>query len=148
MNKTEFGWGGFLLRFVIAFVLVYATYNPEGFSYFHWAIQPVTQVPVTTLSAINPLKVLAGLGLFALWVIYLQATNRALGFKGAVLAAALLGCLIWVLIYWDVITPRGTRAISHLVLVVLSLVLAIGVSWSHLTRRFTGQVDIDEVGGK
>jgi len=148
MNKTEFGWGGFLLRFVIAFVLVYATYNPEGLSFFHWAVQPITTVPVTTLSAINPLKVLAGLGLFVLWVIYLQATNRALGFKGAVLAAALLGCLIWVLIYWDVFTPRGTRAISHLVLLVLSLVLAIGVSWSHLSRRFTGQVDIDEVGTK
>jgi hypothetical protein len=31
--------------------------------------------------------------------------------------------------------------------VVLSGILAIGVSWSHIRRRITGQVDVDDVEG-
>lgn len=146
MEKTELGWGGILLRLLGALILVYATYNPEGISYFHWAIMPVTKVPVTTFSAINPVKVLAGVGLLIVWLVYLQATNRSLGLRGAVLTAALLGSIIWVLIYWNVFTPRGSRAIAHIVLIVMAVVLTIGMSWSHLTRRLSGQVDTDEIG--
>jgi hypothetical protein len=53
--------------------------------------------------------------------------------------------IIWVLIYWNVFTPRGTRAISHIILIVLVLVLAMGMSWSHVTRRLTGQIDTDQI---
>lgn len=145
MEKTELGWAGIFLRFLGALVLVYTTYNPEGLSFFHWAILPVTKVPVTTLSAINPLKVLAGVGLLIVWLVYLQATNRSLGMRGAILTAALLGSIIWVLIYWNVFTPRGSRAIAHIVLIVLAVVLTIGITWSHITRRLSGQIDTDEI---
>jgi Family of unknown function (DUF6524) len=30
------------------------------------------------------------------------------------------------------------------VLVILSLILAVGMSWSHIRRRMSGQVDVDE----
>ena len=33
----KFNSQGFLLRFIFALVLVYVTYNPTGFSYYHWA---------------------------------------------------------------------------------------------------------------
>ncbi|MGB5773274.1 MAG: DUF6524 family protein [Sedimenticolaceae bacterium] len=30
-------------------------------------------------------------------------------------------------------------------LVLLSAILAVGMSWSHIRRRLTGQIDVDEV---
>jgi TRAP-type C4-dicarboxylate transport system permease large subunit len=61
------------------------------------------------------------------------------------MATLLVGGIIWVLIYWNVFTPKGTRAISHIILIILALVLAVGMSWSHLTRRLSGQVDTDQI---
>ncbi len=143
--ENNFTWGSVALRFLTAALLVYLTYNPEGFSFYHWAIMPLREVPATSFSAINPLKVLAGIALLVGWVVFIQATKRSLGFKGALLTIALFGGIIWVLIYWNVFTPRGTRAISHLILIILALVLAVGMSWSHLTRRLSGQVDTDQI---
>jgi hypothetical protein len=34
------------------------------------------------------------------------------------------------------------------VLLVSAIILAIGLSWSHLRRRLTGQADVDEVDAK
>jgi Tfp pilus assembly protein PilO len=37
------------------------------------------------------------------------------------------------------------QALAHVVLVVLAMILAVGMSWSHLSRRMTGQLDTDAV---
>jgi TRAP-type C4-dicarboxylate transport system permease large subunit len=50
------------------------------------------------------------------------------------------------MIYYGLLSPTSSKAIAHLVLIALALVLAIGVSWSHLTRKLTGQMDTDNVG--
>ncbi len=147
MVRTEFNWIGLLGRFLMAVVLVAATYNPEGYSFFHWALLPLYKSPTTdlTFGALNPLKILAGIALFAGWIVFLQATRRSLGGKGVFLAVALFGGIIWVLIDWNVFSPRGSKAISYLILIVIALVLTTGMSWSHVTRRLSGQVDTDEV---
>lgn len=41
MLAERFSWAGLLFRFLAALLLVYATYNPEGYSFFHWAVEPV-----------------------------------------------------------------------------------------------------------
>jgi FtsH-binding integral membrane protein len=147
MASNEFNWGGILGRFLMAVVLVAATYNPEGYSFFHWALLPLYKSPPTdlTFGALNPLKILSGVALFAGWIVFLQATKRSLGSKGIFLAVALFGGIIWVLIDQQIFSPRGTKAISYLVLIVIALVLATGMSWSHVTRRLSGQVDTDDV---
>jgi hypothetical protein len=33
--REEFDWRGILWRFLLAVALVAATYNPEGYSFFH-----------------------------------------------------------------------------------------------------------------
>ena len=71
----------------------------------------------------------------AAWVVYLQAARRSLGVGGAVLILALFGCSIWALVYYGAISPHSSRAIAHLVLIALAIVLAVGVSWSHITRK-------------
>jgi len=146
MQGESIKWSGILVRFVIALFLVSITYNPEGFSYFHWAILPFFKTPFTSLGDINPLKVLAGILLLVGWIVYLQATQRSLGIKGVLLTLALFAVIIWVLIDWNLFSAQSARAIARIVIIVVALVLATGMSWSHITRRLSGQVDTDEIG--
>lgn len=148
MPSDAFSWGGFLARCAAAFLLVYATYNPEGFSFLHWVLQPAAGETGlgAYLSGFTPLKALAGIGLIAAWVVFLQATRRSLGVGGALLILGILGCSIWALIYYGAISPTSSRAVAHLVLVALAVVLAVGMSWSHITNRLSGQQDTDTVG--
>jgi len=143
MQPNRLGGPGLLLRFLAAVGLVYATYNPEGFSYFHWSILPIFGQGIGTVGA---LKVVSGILLLMGWTVFLQATRRALGPAGGVLVLALGAALIWLLVEQGVLTPRSVRAISHLTLIVVSLLLAVGLSWSKMSRRLTGQLDTDQVG--
>jgi len=147
MASNRLSWAGLLGRVAAALALVYLTYNPEGFSFFHWVLQPKAgETGIGAyLSGFTPVKALAGLALVTAWVIFLQATRRSLGVGGALLVMALFGCTIWAMIYYGAISPTSSRAVAHLILLALGVVLAIGVSWSHITQRLTGQQDIDRV---
>ena len=147
MATEGFSWAGFLLRLFAALALVYATYNPGGYSYFHWVVQPKAGEAgvVAYLHGFTPLKAFAGIGLIAAWVVFVQATRRSLGVGGAFLVIALFGCTIWAMIYYGVLSPTSSRAIANLILIALALVLAIGMSWSTVSRKLSGQIDTDDV---
>lgn len=130
-------WQGILLRFLAAVVLVFATYNPTEYSYFHWARR--------TLPNMDVVMIFAGVVLLIPWTIFLRATLRSLGAFGLLLAFAFFGTLLWLAVDQQLVSLDSTKAVTYLVLVVLSGVLATGVSWSHIRRRITGQADVDEV---
>ncbi|MGI0025481.1 MAG: DUF6524 family protein, partial [Nitrososphaera sp.] len=92
-----------------------------------------------------PLKFLAGVVLLIGWVVFLQATRRSMGIVGVVLAVAFSAGLIWLMIEWELFSASNLRTMTHLVLIIISAVLAVGMSWSHINRRLSGQVDTDEV---
>lgn len=50
--------------------------------------------------------------------------------------------MIWLLISSGIVTANSGRGIAR---VAISLVLAVGMSWSHMSRRITGQSDTDVV---
>ena len=145
MAKAGIGPAGLLLRVLGAILLVYATFNPTGHSFFHWALAPLVGMsPAAGGSA--ALKFLAGVVLLIGWVVVLQATRRSIGLIGAGLALALCGGLIWLLVEQHVVSPTGSAAIAHIALLAVGLVLGVGMSWSLLSRRLTGQIDTDQVG--
>jgi hypothetical protein len=145
MAKAGIGPVGLLLRVLGAILLVYATFNPTGHSFFHWALAPL--VGTGPASGGSPaLKFLVGVVLLIGWVVVLQATRRSIGLTGAFLALALCGGLIWLLVEQHVVSPTGSAAIAHIALVAIGLVLGMGMSWSLLSRRLTGQIDTDQVG--
>jgi hypothetical protein len=145
MARTGVGPAGLLLRMLGSLVLVYATFNPTGHSYFHWVVAPLIGMGAPTGGS-SALKFLVGVLLIIGWVVVLQATRRSIGLTGAFLALALCGGLIWLLIEQHVVSPSGSAAIAHIALVSIALVLGVGMSWSLVSRRLTGQVDTDQVG--
>lgn len=137
MARHNFTTTSFLLRWVGALVLVLGTFNPTGYSYFHWVTGPTDDN--------LPLKVLAGVAFVILYVIYLRATWRSIGPLGVVLALAFFGAVIWALDYYDLLALEQKTVITYVALVLIATVMAIGMSWSHVRRRLSGQADMDDV---
>ena len=138
-KDSGLGVGGFVLRFVGALVLVLVTYNPSGESAYHWISEAIAQ------SAFGPLHLILVAILLIGWVVYWIASWRALGVLGVVLAAVLLGAIIWLFIDIGLLKAESVSAVTWIVLVAISAVLAIGVSWSHIWRRMTGQFNVEDV---
>jgi len=128
---------GFLLRLLFALLLVMLTYNPSGYSYSHWL--------QNSFSNFGPLLGIAGISLIIGWVIYLRATLRSLGTIGLVLDVLFFAAIIWLLIDWGWLGMGNVTAMSWVILILISLVLAVGISWSHIRRKISGQVDADDV---
>ena len=126
---------GIAMRFLFALLLVLLSYNPTGYSYFHWIYNQV--------DAITPYVVIAGLVLLIGWGTYLKATLNSLGMIGIIILAALLGCLVWLFIYWGWLSTNDISALAWIIEVLLAALLTVGMCWSHLTRRMSGQVDVD-----
>lgn len=135
----KFTWGGYLLRLLGAVVLVLGTYNPDQWSYFHW-VEPVVVGDV----AFEVVMAFVGVVILIGWVIYIRATIRSLGVIGTILALAFFATLIWVLLAYTPLQADNVKLVTYLVLFGGAGVLSIGVSWSHVRRRLTGQLDVDE----
>ena len=142
MSAHGFSWTNFLLRLVFALMLVFVTYNPEKLSYYHWAIAPLLGGEGD--ASVSVLQLFLGVVLLIGWVIFLRATMRALGAIGLVLAIAFFGTLLWLVVDYGLVSTENSRALSYLVLLGLAGVLSTGLSWSHIRRRLTGQLDVDE----
>jgi hypothetical protein len=79
------------------------------------------------------------------WSIFWIATWRALDTFGVVIASVVLGAIIWLLIDIGLLSADSVSAATWIGLFFLAAVLTIGVSWSHIWRRVTGQVSVDHV---
>jgi hypothetical protein len=134
---TEFGAGSFIGRWFFALALVLGTYNPTEYSYFNWAFAKGT--------VFGPVVALVGVLLLIGWIIYIHATFQSMGWLGISLGAALFGCLIWFIVDQGWLRLDSQSAITWIVLVIVSLILAVGISWSHIRRNMTGQVDVDQI---
>ncbi len=128
---------GFLLRWAFAFLLLAATFNPTEWNYVKWA--------EANYSAQMSLTVLFGLLLLVGYIIYLRATIRSIGAFGMGLVLALVAALLWVLYDWGWLQLENSTQNTWIGLFTLSVVLGIGLSWSHVRRKLSGQADMDDV---
>ncbi len=134
--SQAFKLSGVLIRFIVSTFLVFATFNPSGYSYYHWVINRG--------DSSLPLLLIAGIGLTIGWLIFLRATMRSLGIIGVSLVTLLLACFVWLAIDFNLVS-LGSQVFVYIVLVICAFVLAIGMSWSHIRRRISGQADVDDV---
>lgn len=137
----RFTFKSFLLRITAALALVVATYNPhQPWSYFYWAISPI----LTDFGSFTIVKGFVGIVLIIGWTMFLRATFASLGAFGTLLAIAFFGTLLWLVVDQGWVSVDNRTAVSWLVLLGLAGVLGAGMSWSHIRRRLSGQLDVDE----
>ena len=134
----EFNAMSFVWRLVAAVVLVASTYNPTGFSYVNWLRSAMSA------SELGPGHFVVGMALIIGWTIFIVATRKSLGTVGFVLGAALIGGVVWWMTYIGIVRVGSGSALAWVSIVCLSLLLAVGLSWSHVWRRLTGQYEVDD----
>jgi hypothetical protein len=132
----KFSISGFLLRATFALALVLLTFNPSGYSFAHLLGRDFPHI--------TPLEAVLGILLLIGWFVYLSATLRSIGVLGMAIAVALFAALIWLIVSWGWVTLSDKGALTWISLVVLALVLAVGMSWSHLYLRWSGQATVDD----
>lgn len=128
---------GFVLRWLAAFALLAVTFNPTRWNYYRWA--------EANYGVQLPLTVLFGLVLFLAYAVYLRATLRSIGALGMVLVAALVASILWVMYDWGWLSLANPSFNIWLGILALSVVLGVGLSWSILRQKISGQADVDDV---
>ena len=141
MPSQKFSFGSFFIRLLISLILVIATFNPlQPYSYYYWAIQPLFE-DVTRFSI---LKALLGMLLVLGWTVFIRATLVSLGIMGTLLLVIFFGLLGWFIVDQGWIDVGSQFALTWLVLIGLAAILSVGLSWSLIRRRMTGQYDVDD----
>lgn len=126
-----------LMRWLFAFMLLAVTYNPTPYNYVRFGLD--NYLEATSFVA------LGGIVLFIGYVIYLRATLRSIGGFGMFLVAALVGAVIWVAVDLGLVDLEDPTLNLWLAIFAVSVVLGIGLSWSIVRRRLSGQADVDDV---
>lgn len=139
-GRREFSIASFLWRFAGVLALVVATYNPSRFSYVGW-LRSTLADPAASL---GPEHFVVGMILVIGWAILIVATQKSLGPLGLLLAAALIGGIVWWLTSIGFVSVGSVQALTWVILLCLATVLAVGLSWSHVWRRLTGQYEVDD----
>ena len=138
-GTRDFSATGFLFRLLGTASLIFATYNPSGWSFFHWIRDSMGD------GTLGPAQFVVGIVLVIGWIILLTATSRSMGVLGLILGSALFAGLVWLLVDLGWLNIDSPADWTWIGLIVLSLLLAIGLSWSHVWRRLTGQYSTDDV---
>ena len=132
----EFGIVDCLLRWLTSMMLVLGTYNPYAMSYYHWLSDSSDQVPM---------KITIGVVLLILHVVAVLSSVRSLGLIGIGLLTALFASAAWILIDNNLLNVEDPRVFTLTLLVILATLYGVGLSWSHLRNRLSGQVDSTDV---
>ena len=136
--SREFNVLSFVWRLVSSLILVMVTYNPTQYSYVAWLKLARDN------SALGPEHFVVGVVLLIGWVILLAATQRSLGTFGLLLGGSLLGGVVWMLTDLGWLNVSTVSSATWVGLFCVAALLAVGLSWSHVWRRLTGQFEVDD----
>ncbi len=134
MAAPHFTIGGFVARWIGALFLVFATYNPSGRSYWHWAFQ---------LNADNlAIKIIAGLVLAMIYlVLYRYISDLVSGLMLLILVALSLmvaGFLGWVLVVVGLADGWAVSTYAALFLFSLATYISLAITYPHVSHRLIG----------
>jgi hypothetical protein len=126
-----FTWASFFIRWLAITALVFATYNPSGYSYLHW----LTEWQHEQLA----LKAAVGFVIAGLFWLMLVAAWLVMRLIGVLLLAAIVLSLI--LTVWQLeLIPATSASVQYLLLAMFATALTFAVSYGHIRFRLTGQV--------
>ncbi|NQW01885.1 MAG: hypothetical protein HQ483_19425 [Rhodospirillales bacterium] len=130
-------WRVALVRLLVVFAVVFAAYNPSGFSYVHWVVQ----------DAGGPLSLKIAVGIFLLIVFYLMLSVTYGAFRPAGLVAGALTAVLFSVQILLIAQPESRMAVAgdyvlfavYVALMSVAIVIGLGLVWSKLLYRLTGQ---------
>jgi hypothetical protein len=128
---------GFIWRVVFALVLVLVTFNPAGYSYFHWVRGE--------FPAVTPAQAVVGIVLLILWIFLSRSMIQAIGILGLGLMTAFTAALVWLFVSWGWLDVSDATTMTWVILVALGLILGVGMSWAIIRQKLTGQASVDEI---
>lgn len=129
--------GGVIGRFLASLILVVATFNPTGYSFVGWIAGHFPHL--------EPLQLVVGIGLLALWLFFLHSTWRSLGTVGVVLGIAFFAAMVWLFTSWGWFSLSNHNALIWVVLVMMACLLTLGLCWALLQARIAGQAVVEEI---
>jgi hypothetical protein len=132
-----FGPINFMLRWLFTLFLVFSTYNPGGRSFFHWARSgeaPATMVAVMAIMLIGG------------YAFLIRSTWRSIKPIGALLLVVFLALFNVMLVDLGLVSISADGVVSVMGLASIATLFAVGVSFSAIRARLSGQIDSDDVG--
>ena len=116
-------------RWLISAIVVFGIYNPSGHSYYHWA---------TDGRGSLALKLVVGIFLLAAIVALVRMAFLSIGYRGiaAVLSLIYGRILFRVGLGWFEFADVDIE--TYAILVWISTILGVGISWSFFQRRISG----------
>jgi len=127
----------FVLRWLFSLFVVFATYNPSGVSFYHWALSgwaPLTMVCVV------------GVALLAVYVFLFRSTWRSIKLTGILIGSVFMVLFNLMLVDLGFVTIDTGSIVVVMALASVSTILSVGMSFSAIRARLAGQIDSDDVG--
>jgi hypothetical protein len=136
-GKGSFGLQGFIARWLMTMFLVLATYNPSGYSFWHWVADLESGDELAKLAV----AILLGI----IYVTIARASLRSLGVGGVVTWFLVFATVTALLEQLGLIRIAGPATLVTITLVLVANVLAVGLSWSFVRSRLTGQSETNSL---
>ncbi len=137
MTMGRFDYRSVVARLLFSGFLIFATYNPSGYSYVHW-------VAAWSLDQWE-IKMLAGILLLGLLIYLLQTTVSALKPSRVAYVVIACGSASLVLAQAGLIDLSLWSTWVNVGLVTAVVLLTVGMSLSHISHRLAGVVHTEEV---
>jgi len=136
-RPRNFGWYMLLTRLFGSLFLVLSTFNPSGWSVWHWTAAAWPAEWMLLLPII--------LTYLVLYILVLRVTYRSLGFPGIGLTVALMGSAVWALVTAGILPLADGADLGIILLYMFGGLIAVGLCWSSAYVMITGQVSIDNL---
>ena len=134
MSREKLSFDGFLFRWIAMIVLVFATYNGSSYNLISWIMNGSWSEA--------PFIVVVGALIAIAYLFVLRATAQSLGATGVILLVVFFAGAIWSLVRLGLIDLQEHNVMLYAMLFCIATMLAVGMSWSIIQRRITGQVDV------
>lgn len=132
-----FGPVNILQRWLFTLFIVFATYNPSGISFVNWASSAGSNKVIVSV---------VGVALLGVYVFIFRSTWRAMKFVGIFLTFTFFALFSYMLIDIGLVRLVSAPVVEIMGLAVVASTLAIGLSFSAIRARLSGQIDFDDVG--
>jgi hypothetical protein len=133
---NSFGISSIVVRFLLVYGVLFAIYNPSGFSYWHWVFSASVDNGVGYGLIMLMTKIAAGLFLVVILLSFASVIYHGVGLFGIVILA-LLALPITIAIGALFIQLWG---LAMIVLIGLGIFIFMGLVYSNLRYRLSAQV--------